>query len=204
MLAGQRLEAENRLLRAGDGGPKLIAQSPAMEPVLQLISRVGPSDANVLITGEPGVGKEVVSRTLHAISSRSTKPLVTVNAGGLAEGVFESELFGHEKGAFTGATESRDGLLALAHEGTLFLDEVGELPLEVQVMLLRFIETQIYRRVGDKHERQADVRFLFATNRNLAEEARSGRFHDALYQFEVRSPLKDEGLLHIPHKWVLG
>src|SRR5215813_4004414 len=97
---GQRLEAENRLLRH-DGGPSLIAEAPAMQPVLQLISRVGPSDANVLITGEPGTGKEVVARTLHAISGRANRPMITVNAGGLAEGVFESELFGHVKGAFT-------------------------------------------------------------------------------------------------------
>ena len=105
---GQRLEAENRLLRT-DGRPTLIAESPAMQPVLQLISRVGPSDANVLITGEPGTGKEVVARTLHTVSVRANRPMVTVNAGGLAEGVFESELFGHVKGAFTDAKTDRVG-----------------------------------------------------------------------------------------------
>ncbi len=115
---GQRLEAENQLLR-GDNLPTMVAQSPAMQPVLDLISRVGPSDANVLITGEPGTGKEVVARTLHAISNRANKPMVTVNAGGLAEGVFESELFGHVKGAFTDAKMDRVGRFELADTGTL-------------------------------------------------------------------------------------
>src|SRR6267142_927501 len=121
---GQRLEAENRLLRT-EGRPTLIAESPAMQPVLQLISRVGPSDANVLITGEPGTGKEVVARTLHAVSVRGNRPMVTVNAGGLAEGVFESELFGHVKGAFTDAKMDRAGAFEVADGGTLFLDEVA-------------------------------------------------------------------------------
>jgi transcriptional regulator with GAF, ATPase, and Fis domain len=114
-----RLEAENRLLRA-EGVPALIAESPAMQPVLQMISRVGPSDANVLITGEPGTGKEVVAQTLHAISPRSAKPMVTVNAGGLAEGVFESELFGHVKGAFTDAKMDRVGRFELADTARCF------------------------------------------------------------------------------------
>lgn len=118
---GQRLEAENRLLRA-DGRPEFIAEAPSMQPVLQLIARVGPSDANVLITGEPGTGKEVVARTLHAISNRAGRPMVTVNAGGLAEGIFESELFGHIKGAFTDAKMDRVGRFELADGGTLFLD----------------------------------------------------------------------------------
>ncbi|MEP6963470.1 MAG: sigma 54-interacting transcriptional regulator, partial [Acidobacteriota bacterium] len=117
---GQRLEAENRLLRS-DGGPTLIAESAAMQPVLELIARVGPSDANVLITGEPGSGKEVVARKLHAVSLRSGRPMVTVNAGGLAEGVFESELFGHVRGAFTDAKTDRVGRFELADGGTLFL-----------------------------------------------------------------------------------
>src|SRR5205085_10087069 len=112
----------------GDNLPTMIAHSPAMTPVLDLISRVGPSDANVLITGEPGTGKEVVARTLHAISVRSNKPMVTVNAGGLAEGVFESELFGHVKGAFTDAKMDRVGRFELADTGTLILDEVANVP----------------------------------------------------------------------------
>ena len=117
----------------------MIAQSPAMQPVLQLISRVGPSDANVLITGEPGTGKEVVARTLHAISARSAKPMVTVNAGGLAEGVFESELFGHVKGAFTDAKMDRVGRFELADGGTLFLDEIANVPMNLQAKLLRVL-----------------------------------------------------------------
>src|SRR5579864_5647236 len=115
---GLRLEAENSLLRA-EGAPTLIAESASMQPVLQLIARVGPSDANILITGEPGTGKEVVAKTIHAISGRATKPMVTVNAGGLAEGVFESELFGHVKGAFTDAKTDRVGRFELADSGTL-------------------------------------------------------------------------------------
>ena len=127
---GQRLEAENFALRPGDG-PALIAEAPSMQPVLQLIARVGPSDANVLITGEPGAGKEVVARSLYAISSRAARPMVIVNAGGLAEGVFESELFGHVKGAFTDAKMDRVGRFELADQGTLFLDEIANVPLNL-------------------------------------------------------------------------
>lgn len=136
---GQRLEAENRVLRAD--GPALIAEAPSMQPVLQLIARVGPSDANVLITGEPGTGKEVVARSLHAVSLRNAKPMVTVNAGGLAEGVFESELFGHVKGAFTDAKADRVGRFELADTGTLFLDEIANVSMALQAKLLRVLET---------------------------------------------------------------
>ena len=123
---GQRLEAENRALRA-ERFPQLIAQSAAMRPVLDVISRVGPSDANVLITGENGTGKGLVAQTLHSVSLRSTRPLVTVNTGGLAEGVFESELFGHVKGAFTDAKTDRVGRFEMADGGTLFLDEIANI-----------------------------------------------------------------------------
>ena len=119
-----------------------------MQPVLELISRVGPSDANVLITGEPGTGKEVVARMLHAISGRANKPMVTVNAGGLAEGVFESELFGHVKGAFTDAKMDRVGRFELADGGTLFLDEIANVPLNLQAKLLRVLEMGEMERVG--------------------------------------------------------
>src|SRR5438477_7310719 len=121
---GLRLEAENRLLRA-EGRPQLIAESRAMQPVRELIARVGPSDANVLITGEHGTGKEVAAQTLHALSTRASKPMVTVNAGGLSEGIFESELFGHVRGAFTDAKADRVGRFELADGGTLFLDEIA-------------------------------------------------------------------------------
>src|SRR6202790_577852 len=154
---GLRLEAENRLLRA-EGVPSLIAESQSMQPVLQMISRVGPSDANVLITGEPGTGKEVVAKTLYAISPRSSKPMVTVNAGGLAEGVFESELFGHVKGAFTDAKTDRVGRFELADGGTLFLDEIANVPLNLQAKLLRVLEIGEMERVGSSTTRRVDVR----------------------------------------------
>ena len=176
---GQRLEAENRLLRS-DGRPTFIAEAPSMQPVLQLISRVGPSDANVLITGEPGSGKEVVARTLHAISGRSTKPMVTVNAGGLAEGVFESELFGHIKGAFTDAKMDRVGRFELADGGTLFLDEIANVPMNLQSKMLRVLEIGEMERVGSSKTRRVDVRVISATNAHLAEEVANNRFREDL------------------------
>ncbi len=176
---GQRLEAENRLLRA-DGRPRFIAESPAMAPVLQLISRVGPSDANILITGEPGAGKEVVALTLHAISERASKPLVTVNAGGLAEGIFESELFGHVKGAFTDAKTDRVGRFELADGGTLFLDEIANVPFNLQAKLLRVLETGEMERVGSSRTKKVDVRIISATNANLHEEIAQNRFRQDL------------------------
>src|SRR5579862_3409523 len=176
---GMRLEAENRLLRA-EGVPSLIAESQAMQPVLQLISRVGPSDANVLITGEPGTGKEVVAKTLFAISSRAAKPMVTVNAGGLAEGVFESELFGHVKGAFTDAKMDRVGRFELADGGTLFLDEIANVPMNLQAKLLRVLEIGEMERVGSSKTRRVDARVISATNANLTEEVSSGRFRQDL------------------------
>jgi DNA-binding NtrC family response regulator len=176
---GQRLEAANRLLRA-DGRPNLIAQAPAMQPVLQMIARVGPSDANVLITGEHGTGKEVVAQALHAVSLRSTKPLVTLNAGGLPEGVFESELFGHVKGAFTDAKTDRVGRFEMADGGTLFLDEIANVPLNQQAKLLRVLQTGELQRVGSSKTRQVNVRVLSATNADLNEEVTSGRFREDL------------------------
>src|SRR5689334_22043190 len=176
---GQRLEAENRLLRT-DGGPALIAESPVMQPVLQLIARVGPSDANVLITGEPGTGKEVVARTLHAVSARASRPMVTVNAGGLAEGVFESELFGHVRGAFTDAKVDRVGRFELADGGTLFLDEIANVPLNLQAKMLRALEIGEIERVGSSKTKRVDVRVISATNARLSEEVGAGRFREDL------------------------
>ena len=175
----QRLEAENRLLRA-DGRPTLIAESAAMRPVLELISRVGPSDANVLVTGEHGTGKEVIARTLHALSPRGGKPIVTVNAGGLPEGVFESELFGHVKGAFTDARADRVGRFELADSGTLFLDEIANLPMNLQSKLLRVLETGELERVGSSTTRRVDVRILSATNADVNAEVTGGRFREDL------------------------
>ena len=191
----QRLEAENKLLRA-EGRPTMIAESPAMQPILQLIARVGPSDANVLITGEHGTGKEVVARTLHMLSNRAAKPMVTVNVGGLAEGVFESEMFGHVKGAFTDAKTDRVGRFDMADGGTLFLDEIANVPLNQQAKLLRVLETGELERVGSSKTHRVDVRVLSATNANLTEEVAAGRFRgDLLFRLNTIEihlpPLRD-------------
>ncbi len=176
---GMRLEAENRLLRQ-EGGPLMIAASEAMQPVLQMISRIGPSDANVLITGEPGTGKEVVARTLYTQSSRGAKPMVTVNAGGLAEGVFESELFGHVRGAYTDAKADRVGRFELADGGTLFLDEIANVPMPLQAKLLRVLETGEMEKVGSSRTVKVDVRIISATNADLHTEVANGRFREDL------------------------
>ncbi len=175
----QRLEAENRMLRT-EGLPTLIAESAAMRPVMDLVRRVGPSDANVLITGDHGTGKEVVARTLQALSSRSSKPMVTVNAGGLPESLFESELFGHVKGAFTDARTDRVGRFELADGGTLFLDEIGNVPPALQSKLLRVLETGELERVGSSQTRKVSARVLSATNANLPAEVQAGRFREDL------------------------
>ncbi len=176
---GQRLEAENQVLR-GDNLPTMIAQAPAMRSILELISRVGPSDANVLITGEPGTGKDVIARTLHAISARAAKPMVTVNAGGLSEGVFESELFGHVKGAFTDAKMDRVGRFELADTGTLFLDEIANIPMNLQAKLLRVLEAGEMERVGSSKTKRVDARIISATNASLTDEVQNGRFRQDL------------------------
>ena len=181
---GERLEAENKMLRedGGDGAlPPFIAESAAMQPVLELVRHVGPSDANVLITGENGTGKEVVARTLHATSPRAQKAMVAVNAGALAEGTFESELFGHVRGAFTDARSDRVGRFELADGGTLFLDEIANVPPNLQPKLLRVIETGEFERVGSSQTRRVDVRVLSATNANLKEESAAGRFRQDLF-----------------------
>jgi DNA-binding NtrC family response regulator len=175
----QRLEAENRLLRA-EGLPKFIANAESMQPVLRLISSIGPSDANVLVTGEHGSGKEVVARTLHALSNRASRPLVAVNTGGLPEGIFESELFGHVKGAFTDAKTDRIGRFELAHGGTLFLDEIANIPISQQAKLLRVLESGEMERVGSSQTRRVDVRIISATNADLNQEVTAGRFRQDL------------------------
>ena len=177
--AYHRLEAENQLLR-GKGGPNLIAQSAAMRPVLDVIARVGPSDANVLITGENGTGKGVVAQALHAVSIRAGKPFISVNMGGLPEGVFESELFGHVRGAFTDAKSDRAGRFELADGGTLFMDEIGNIPMSQQAKLLRTIETGEYERVGSSRVCHASVRLISATNSDLPAEVAAGKFRQDL------------------------
>jgi DNA-binding NtrC family response regulator len=174
-----RLEAQNRVLQA-DGGPALIAEAPAMQPVLQIIARVGPSDANVLITGENGTGKGLVAQALHAVSPRSNRPMVTINAGGMSEGVFESEMFGHVKGAFTDAKQDRVGRFELADGSTLFLDEIANVPLSQQQKLLRVLEMGEFERLGSSKTRKADVRLISATNADLNAEVAAGRFRQDL------------------------
>ncbi|HEX8179243.1 MAG TPA: sigma-54 dependent transcriptional regulator [Pyrinomonadaceae bacterium] len=195
---GQQLEAENRLLRDGVRPPTLIATSASMQPVLHLIESVGPSEANVLITGENGTGKEVVAQTLHAVSARAGQPMITVNVGALSEGTFESELFGHVKGAFTDAKADRVGRFELADGGTLFLDEIANVPPAQQAKLLRVVETGEFERVGSSKTRRVDVRILSATNADLKEEVAAGRFRqDLLFRLNTVEiylpPLRERG-----------
>jgi DNA-binding NtrC family response regulator len=173
------LEAENRILRAS-GAPDFIASALSMRPVLEVMSRVGPSDANVLITGEHGTGKEVVAQTLHRLSSRAERSLVAVNTGALPDGTFESELFGHVKGAFTDARTDRIGRFELANNGTLFLDEIANIPIRQQAKLLRVLETGQLERVGSSKTQTVDVRMLSATNADLRMECAAGRFREDL------------------------
>jgi DNA-binding NtrC family response regulator len=176
---GQRLEAENQLLR-GEVQTRMIAQSAAMQPVLDLIGRVGPSDANVLITGENGTGKSLIAQAIHDVSGRVSKAMVTVNTGGLSEGVFESELFGHVKGAFTDAKADRVGRFELADGGSLFLDEIANVPPSQQSRLLRVIETGEFERVGSSKTLRVEVRIISATNADLKAEVAAGRFRQDL------------------------
>src|ERR1700674_238229 len=174
-----RLEAENRLLRS-ESRPTMIAEASSMQPVLELLARIGPSDANVLITGEHGTGKEIVAQTLHALSSRAPRSLVTVNTGALPEGTFESEIFGHVKGAFTDARMDRIGRFELADRGTLFLDEIANVALRQQAKLLRVLETGDLERVGSSQTRRVNVRLISATNADLHAECTAGRFREDL------------------------
>ncbi|HSJ25132.1 MAG TPA: sigma-54 dependent transcriptional regulator [Longimicrobiales bacterium] len=192
---GARLESENRMLRR-DGVPELIATARSMQPVLTMLERIGPSEANVLVTGEHGTGKEIVARWLHAASPRASNPLIIVNAGGLSEGVFESELFGHVKGAFTDAKTDRVGYFELADGGTLFLDEIGNMPAKQQSKLLRVLQTGEFQRVGSSKTRRVDVRVISATNVDIRNEVAEGRFReDLLYRLNTVEiqlpPLRD-------------
>src|SRR5277367_4781309 len=179
MRRAERLEAENRLLRT-QGLPEMIATAAAMQPVLQTIARIGPSDANVMITGEHGTGKEVVAQTLHALSARASRSLVAVNTGALPEGTFESELFGHIKGAFTDARTDRIGRFELADNGTIFLDEIGNVPMRQQAKLLRVLETGEIERVGSSRTKKVNVRVISATNSDLGAAIAAGLFREDL------------------------
>ena len=192
---GRQLEAANQAL-VSDGHSALIAESAAMRPVLDIIARVGPSDANVLISGENGTGKGLVAQALHAVSPRANRPMVTVNAGGMAEGVFESELFGHMKGAFTDAKVDRVGRFELADGSSLFLDEIANVPLSQQAKLLRVIETGEFERLGSSKTRKVNVRLISATNADLNAEVAAGRFRqDLLFRLNTIEvhlpPLRD-------------
>jgi DNA-binding NtrC family response regulator len=191
---GRKLEAANKLL--GGSVPNLIADAPSMRPVIEMIQRVAPSDANVLITGENGTGKSLIAQALHALSPRASHSMITVNMGGLSETLFESELFGHVKGAFTDAKSDRAGRFELADESTLFMDEIANIPLNQQAKLLRVIETGEFERVGSSKTLHANVRIISATNANLADEVAAGRFRqDLLFRLNTIEialpPLRD-------------
>ncbi len=195
-LRGRRLAQDNELLReqlsARGRFDSMVARSGAMHQVFEVVEKVAVARTTVLITGESGVGKELVARAVHARSPRASGPFVPVNCGAIPEGLIESELFGHAKGAFTGAQGAKQGLFHAAQDGTLFLDEIGELPLSLQVKLLRAIQERRIRPVGDNADVEVDVRLVAATNRDLASEVRAGRFREDLYYrlnvVEIRVP----------------
>lgn len=181
---------------------QLVGRSEPFKAMLQLIEKAAPSDTSVLLLGESGTGKELVAQTLHRLSTREDKPFVPVECSGLPENLLESELFGYEKGAFTGADQRRLGLIDAASGGTLFLDEVGDIPLAMQVKLLRLLESRRYRRLGSTDWQVADFRLIAATNRNLAERVASGAFREDLYYrlavFEIELPTLQERLADLP------
>jgi len=186
ILEQQRLlQKENRALKSlvqeGGRNYEIIGRSPAILSILQMVDRIAPTTATVLIQGESGTGKELIARRLHARSERAGQPYVTVNCGALQESLLESELFGHEKGSFTGAVNQKMGLCETAHNGTLFLDEIGEMSLAIQAKLLRFLQEGEFYRIGGKRPIQVDVRIISATNRDLEQEVRAGRFREDLY-----------------------
>jgi two-component system, NtrC family, response regulator AtoC len=179
------LESQNQSLRAvlrrQEGDLHIVGGSAAIAKLLQLTERVALSETAVLVEGESGTGKELVARAVHTLSPRAAGPFVPVNCGALPGQLLESELFGHARGAFTGAVEAKPGLAEMAEGGTLFLDEIGEMPLELQAKLLRFLESREMRRVGDTRLKRVDVRIVAATNRKLADEVKAGRFREDLY-----------------------
>ncbi|RIK62957.1 MAG: sigma-54-dependent Fis family transcriptional regulator [Planctomycetota bacterium] len=179
-LAGENRELQ-KIVHEKFGFEGIVGSSPPMQQVFQRLRQVAPTDARVLITGENGTGKELVARALHFNSKRRNVPLVAINCGALAGGVLDSELFGHVKGAFTGALRDHEGKFEYADGGTLFLDEVGEMPQETQVKLLRVIETKEVTRIGANAPRKIDVRLISATNKNLEAEVKAGRFREDLY-----------------------
>src|SRR5664279_4013201 len=208
LRVNQRLQRRNELLES-PLPVNLIAQSAAMRPVLDLIRRIGPSTANVLITGEHGTGKEVAARALHALSPRASRPMICVNAGSIPEALFESELFGNVRGAFTGASTDRPGRFELADQGTLFLDEIGNLPVSQQAKVLRALETGEFERLGSPKVRRADVRLISATNADLNSAVAAGNFREDLL-FRINTvrihlpPLRERGedILLLAHSFL--
>jgi DNA-binding NtrC family response regulator len=179
------LEDENRSLKASKSRD-FLAQSEVMKPLINMMNKVAPSDANILITGENGTGKGVAARYIHSLSTRSDEPFVSINMGGLASGVAESELFGHVKGAFTDAKTDRAGRFEMADGGTLFMDEIGNLPMEQQQKILRVLETGEFERVGSSRTIKVDVRIISATNSDLQKSVREGKFReDLLYRLNT-------------------
>ncbi|RQD79057.1 sigma-54 dependent transcriptional regulator [Desulfonatronospira sp. MSAO_Bac3] len=199
------MQRENRSYRLYSGNNRthrMVGASESIKHIRYLVDKVAPAEVPVLLTGESGVGKDVAAQAIHHGSQRADKPYIVKNCASLVKELARTELFGHVKGSFTGATESSDGLMAYAHKGTLFLDEIGELPLEVQASLLRVLENRTYRRVGEKEERSIDVRFIFATSRNLYTEVEEGRFQEALLHrinvFNIETPPLRDRLEDIP------
>ena len=185
----------------------IVGESVEIKELVDVILQVAPTDITVLITGESGTGKELIAKAIHTASRRKAKPLVSVNAGAIPEGIMESELFGHEKGSFTGASEMRKGYFELADGGTIFLDEIGELPIATQVKFLRVLENGEYMRVGSSNNRRVDARVIAATNRDLEAEVRSGNFRADLYHrlsvFTIEVPplreMEDDRILLLEH-----
>jgi DNA-binding NtrC family response regulator len=200
-LTHKAIALENRL-KAVEGNPDIIGTTPSMERVKRVIERIAPTDSNVLILGETGTGKELVARRIHALSRRADMPFVAVNCGALPEHLVESELFGHRKGAFTGADTPRKGLIEVANGGTLFLDELGELNKAMQVKMLRVLESGEVRRVGENDAFHVDIRVVCATNRNLLDMVERGDFREDLFfrvnTFEVQLPALRERRDDIP------
>jgi two-component system response regulator AtoC len=201
----RRLSSENRVLRnlvMGAREDRFVFESPAMKQLDRLIAKVAPTDSTVLVTGESGTGKGVIARQIHQQSQRADGPFIPVNCGAIPENLMESELFGHIKGSFTGADKARKGLFLEADKGTIFLDEIGELPLALQVKLLHVIEEKTVRPVGGEQARRADVRIVAATNRDLSQMVAEGRFREDLYfrlsVFHLHAPPLRERRQDIP------
>jgi two-component system response regulator PilR (NtrC family) len=200
------LSTENRRLRRQlkeqSSLPTIIGKSARIQEVFELVRQVAPARTNILITGESGTGKDLVARAIHSLSDRKDRPFVAINCGAIPENLLESELFGHVKGSFTGAVNNKMGLFELADGGTLLLDEIGELPVGLQVKLLRAIQERTFKRVGGTSDVRVDVRIVCATNRNLEEEVRAGRFREDLFYrlnvIEVKIPALREGPEDIP------